>query len=635
VTCLAVAAVLGSLAAAVHAETGIETVSDHTPLKAGEHPRLIFRAGQLDELRKIAATEDGNGVVKRIEQATRLMKTLAYSGGNRTVLKEGGFRAAGHAALYAITGKKKQAAEAFSVLQKQILRYPMASQLGVVERSARLRGATFTYDLCYDAWSPPQRKETREFLAKEIKHALSGFGDPEKPNPADCKHIIAVASGALAQLAILGDGKKDNAAEKRLKQCEEAILHYLNKGVGSAGVGLYGEAQKFAAYGSGILPYAHASRVARGRSFDHHPALKAALSTMVYQTVPGAGIAQYGPPMSGWDRSGVFAEGMYFTPEDKRPGVVWLFHQVGGKKYKGVVRPHQGLYMLMYFPLEIEPKVPDWPRSLYDPEADFVVFRNRFRDKDDLVVSTFKGELRITGMGGRYGARVGQHAFRWGPSQGRIRSQFGLHHGLYRQQVQRTITKPVVDAEDATGVATFHVEGEGKARPPKKEKLSREEKKAGKKAKLLPPNPPAGKFEGTRCVAVDFSDKHQAGGLIVTADRLENLDKVVKAWVLHAGPECKISAEGDTFKITTEHATLTGKVIAKKPVEVSAQSAGEKTWLWNFVSATGPSSEVLVVMTIDKGNAPQIKVKGDGFDAKVTVGKRIIRVRDGKVVFSE
>jgi hypothetical protein len=121
----------------------------------------------------------------------------------------------------------------------------------------------------------------------------------------------------------------------------------------------------------------------------------------------------------------------------------------------------------------------------------------------------------------------------------------------------------------------------------------------------------------------------------VTADRLENLDKVVKAWVLHAGPECKISAEGDTFKITTEHATLTGKVIAKKPVEVSAQSAGEKTWLWNFVSATGPSSEVLVVMTIDKGNAPQIKVKGDGFDAKVTVGKRIIRVRDGKVVFSE
>jgi hypothetical protein len=40
-------------------------------------------------------------------------------------------------------------------------------------------------------------------------------------------------------------------------------------------------------------------------------------------------------------------------------------------------------------------------------------------------------------------------------------------------------------------------------------------------------------------------------------------------------------------------------------------------------------------MTIDRGDAPKIKVKGDGLDAKVTVGKRRIQVRDGKVVFSE
>jgi hypothetical protein len=627
---MAMAVLLAGLAGSTAlAATDIKTVSDHKPLKPGEHPRLIYRSGQLGELRKVAATEDGNAIVERIEQATRLMKTLAFSGGNRTVLKEGGFRAAGHAALYVTTGQKKQAVEAFDVLEKQILNYPMVSRLGVVERANRLYGVAVTYDLCYDAWTAKQRRDTRAFLKKEAKAALEGFGNPDKPNPSDCKHIITLTSGALAQLAILGD-EKDDGARKRLGKCEKAILHYLDKAIGSAGIGLYGEAQKFAAMASGIMPYAHASRIALGRSFDHHPALKTALTTMAYQAVKGAGIPQYGPVMSGWDRSGLFAEGMHFTPEQKRPGVVWLFHQVGGKKYKGVVRPHQGLYMLLYFPLEMEPEAPDWPTHLYDPEADFVLFRNRWRDQNDLVVTAFDGGLRITGMGGRYGARAGKHAFQWAPREGRIRNQFGLHYGLYRQKVERTITKPVVDAKAATGVVTFRVKGEGKARPQKAKK-----KKKNEERKAPPPTPPAGKFEGTRCLAVDFSNAHPSGALIVTADRLANVDKAIKAWILHAGAKCKITAEGDTFKIASSAATLTGKVIAKEPMKVENQSAGHQTWLWNFAGVTGPASEVLVVMTIDRGDAPKIKVKGDGLDAKVTVGKRRIQVRDGKVVFSE
>ncbi len=614
---------------------GVEKVDGHSPLKPGEHPRLIFRAGQLDELRKTAAGEDGNAIVKRIEQATRLMKTLAFSGGNRTVLKEGGFRAAGYGAMYVVSGEKKQAAEAFTVLEKQILNYPMASRLGVVERAARLHGTAFAYDLCYDVWTDKQRKDVRSFLQKEIKHALGGFGNPDKPNPADCKHIITLASAAMAQVAILGD-EKDPAAQKRIDACEKAILHYLDKGIGSEGIGLYGEAQKFSALASGILPYAHASRVALGRSFDKHPALRKALTTLTYQTVPGAGMAQYGPSMSGWDRSGIFAEGMYFTPEEQRPGVVWLFEQIGGKKYKGVVRPHQGLYMLLHFPLGMKAAAPDWPKELYDPEADFVLFRNRWRDTSDVAVTAFKGDLRIVGMGGRFGASEGKHINTYAPKEGRLGSTFTLHNALYQQTLKRTASKPVVDPKDATAMATFNVTGEGKALPPKKEKLSREEKKAGKKPKLLPPNPPAGKLKGTRCVAVDFSDLHKTGALIVVADRLEGADKAIKAWVMHAAPNCKITAEGDAFQVAAPEATLTGKVIAKKPADVEAKFPGGHPWLWNFVSATGPSDEVLVVMTITPtGKTPEIKVKGDGFDAKVTVGKRQIHVRDGKVVFSE
>ncbi len=636
-TCTTLLVALAMLACSpvLSADTAVEKVDGHSPLKPGEHPRLIFRAGQLDKLRKTAATKDGNAIVKRIEQATRLMKTLAFSGGNRTVLKEGGFRAAGYGAMYVLTGQKKQASEAYAVLEKQILNYPMASRLGVVERAARLHGAAITYDLCYDAWTEKQRRDTRNFLQKEIKHALEGFGNPDKPNPADCKHIIALSSAALAQVAILAD-EKDPGEQKRLTACEKAILHYLDKGIGSEGIGLHGEAQKFSALASGILPYAHASRIALGRSFDKHPALRKALTTLTYQAVPGAGVAQYGPPMSGWDRSGIVAGGIHFTPKEKRPGVVWLFEQIGGKKHKGVIRPHQGLYMLRFFPLAMKPAAPDWPRQLYDPEANFVLFRNRWRDTNDVAVTTFKGDLRIVGMGGRFAASEGKHINTYAPREGRLGSTFTLHNGLYQQAFQRTATKPVTDAEDATAMAVFNVRGEGKAKPPKKEKLSREEKRAGKKPKILPPNPPAGKLKGTRCVAVDFSDLHKTGALIVTADRLEGADKAIKAWVMHAAANCKISAEGDTFQIAAPEATLTGKVIAKEPTDVEAKFAGGHPWLWNFAAATGPSDEVLVVMTITPtGKTPEIKVKGDGFDAKVTVGKRKIHVRDGKVVFSE
>ena len=86
-----------------------------------------------------------------------------------------------------------------------------------------------------------------------------------------------------------------------------------------------------------------------------------------------------------------------------RPAVAWLFREVGGGTYHGVVRPHQALYMLGSGLGDIEPASPgrDWARFLCSDRAKLGLFRSRWQDQNDIVAMLHDGALRILGMGAR------------------------------------------------------------------------------------------------------------------------------------------------------------------------------------------------------------------------------------------
>ncbi|MFP4054293.1 MAG: hypothetical protein ACLFV7_10580 [Phycisphaerae bacterium] len=613
----------------------VKKVEDHKAPASGEHPRLILRTNDIEDLRKTAATEKGKAVVYRIRQATKLMNAIRVTGGNRDVLKEAGFKAAGFASIHILTGEKKDAAESARIVLNEIASYPMPSRLAPMERISRLHGAAIAYDLASPAWNAADRKAVRGFLSKEARYMLENLGNPSKIELDRYEQILAATAAGIVHLTLL-DGADDTAANKALDQIEKAVIRYLDEAIGEKGIGKFGGAQKYAALASGILPFAHANRLVRGRDIGHHPALQQALPSMVYQTVPKAGIAQYGRPASAWDRSGIFAEAISLTPQDQRPAVDWLFRSVGGDKYQGVVRPHQGLYMLMYYPLDITPAAPDWKPFLRDDQANVFLFRNRFKDEGDFVVTLLDGNLRMTGKGGRFASRQGAHVRMYAPHQGRIENFFGFHPDLYRASMSRKVSHFESADDGSTAVVTLAISGQADRKKefiePKRKKRKKDKGKEEEPKKI--PVPEVGKFSGSRSLAVDYTGKSGADVLIVLADRIEGADDAVKPWIMHVGAECRIEAEGNTFTVIRNDVKLRGTVIASDPdkTSVSAPFCTPNPQLWNFISATGTANEYLVVMTVDSGKAPQVKVSGKGLDAKVTIGGRKVSVKDGNIV---
>ena len=111
----------------------------NVPVKAGEHPRILFRKGQLPDLRARANTPFGQAC-------------LAKMGGP-----------VGLGMRYQLFGDAKVAAEAFEQVTGLVNQGWHSDQFGN-NVGARMEQAALTYDLCYDAWTPGQRNKVENYL---------------------------------------------------------------------------------------------------------------------------------------------------------------------------------------------------------------------------------------------------------------------------------------------------------------------------------------------------------------------------------------------------------------------------------------------------------------------------------------
>lgn len=343
------------------------------------------------------------------------------------------------------------------------------------------------------------------------------------------------------------------------------------------------------------------------------------------------------------------ARGYPIVPEKYKPALLWAWnHEVGidgpasaGRLFAEGGRDLDQALAFVNYPLGDEPVHPSKVMPLHW-EAEtfgFFAFRNRWKNADDFVAQVF---LKSRPIGGWNHANAGAwrlwglgHEWSVGPTSraaNRIEESVvllpedNIQTGLGGQK-ELLKTRP-----DGSAVLVADMNDHYSARGKKGQKIF--------DANLLRNKDGRGEsgITGKRAFAFDYSGLSGSPCLVVLVDDIEGGNK--KEWIFQRS-EGKLAVQKDGFTLDKGDANLKATFAAPTKVSVSIpdrtttwQQHGTNERKWNAVLATGGDS-FFVVMTIQKGDPPAVKIDGTGADATVTVGKRTVRWDGKKIILGE
>jgi hypothetical protein len=140
------------------------------------------------------------------------------------------------------------------------------------------------------------------------------------------------------------------------------------------------------------------------------------------------------------------------------------------------------------------------------------------------------------------------------------------------------------------------------------------------------------KLTWIRSFGVDYSQSSGSPGLFVIADEFKgNIDHPTfadKTWIMHTVGTVTLGK--NRFLIRSKNgATLQGTFILPDSVKLRI----EKTSAGSKIVASGDNI-FWVVMTIQKGTPPEVKVTGTGLDKVVRIGKQEITYQQDRIFWS-
>jgi hypothetical protein len=431
-------------------------VPDFTAPKPGEHPRLFFRKSDVAELRRRAATPEGQAIVRRLRfllnggdgetmPTAKRPVDAAFGDQSKPVPLPPGAYTIGHAAgygmLYQLTGDKK-----FAELGKQCFewafdgvrdrddkgRYSWKKPTGALRCGPSLAAYAIGYDLCYDGWDENfRRKVTEAFMNyNEGPHeSLESCALGKRQNPKS-NHWGAEIGAGLALLAIAGDPGADDARVKQwLAGNAKCVQRLLTEGWGDHGFFAEGDGPGSISSDTAFIPMLQAWRVAGGKDFIT-PRPNAQWMTLKWAmlTLPGAKPAfplrgTYGHNVfsrTGLSGSGTFAQGFGAIADEFKPALLWTYnHTFKSSDDKAGAPcdtisdyPHRAVLALVNWPFGMAGQNPGdvLPRAVADKHFGFYMFRNRWQDEKDIVVTALTksakgnysvpgGEIMVWGLG--------------------------------------------------------------------------------------------------------------------------------------------------------------------------------------------------------------------------------------------
>jgi hypothetical protein len=420
-------------------------VKDFKPVVAGEHPRLFFRKGDLPELKRRAATPDGQAIIKRLREQLNGSDgesmptqynpaTQAYAGGFKAGVGAYTFsHGAGFGFLYQLTGDKKYADLARECVEKAFAgqrsgddRYAWVGPGGELRAGPTIGWTAVAYDLCYDGWEP----EFRQKVALAIQNysdvkggernkaegiTLRGMILTPVQGPGSNHYGAVVGGTGLAVLAIQGDpGTDDKLTTQYVTAVEKQIERHFLAGWGDGGYYKEGWGASRVGTQGAFLCLLQAMRVAHGLDFVNVERTNANYITMVPRVLLTVGNPAsfpyrsnmgptYGNPEigsleqhTGMSNGGYFSEGFGAISDRYKPALLWAYNHMyaPNNKYNFDTigsYPHRAMLALVNWPTftggkEANPATV-MPLATRDTMYEFFAFRNRFQDNDDVVTS--------------------------------------------------------------------------------------------------------------------------------------------------------------------------------------------------------------------------------------------------------
>ena len=426
-------------------------------------------------------------------------------------------------------------------------------------------------------------------------------------------------------------------------------------------------------FGQTLTPYADARlSVARFLAHGVLDERRDGTAALVWQSFNG-GNYNGTPP-------GFIRAGFRFTPEEYKPALLWFWNRMHGvdeddpESYVKLLDGADVVQTFVNYPLDpktglcsIKPRHPDeaFPKTWRCEDKGLYVFRNRWRDKGDIVLQIYANQLMSKGHGqpDAGGVRLHGLGYDWtNDSSGK--------GGAYRWVQNVVVLPPDVGMKRATGLATsWRDETNGSGRVSIDMSLVYKGVRGHSAVGIWPPDPiPPGEVRGLRAVAADYSGKCGAPALFVFVDKIEGGPDRFWLWNPPTGgggrvknrraKGLRVEAGANTFTIRQDKASLRAVFVAPGDAEVKspgtihvrdfstkeARALRKKDRNYKpdpspmavpIAAKAEPGESFFVIMTLQEGPAPEVKVvKGAGLDAVVRVGKRQVRF-DGENVLIE
>ena len=417
-------------------------------------------------------------------------------------------------------------------------------------------------------------------------------------------------------------------------------------------------------FGQTLTPYADARlSVARFLSHGLLDERRNGTAALVWQSFNGGNY--HGTP------PGFIRAGFRFTPEEYRPALLWLWNRMAGvdegdpESYVRLLDNADVVQTFVNYPLDpktglcsIKPRHPDeaFPKTWRCEDKGLYVFRNRWRDKGDIVLQVYANQLMSKGHGQPDAGGVRLHGL--GRDWTNDSSGKG---GAYRWLQNVVVLPPDVGMKRATGVATaWGGETNGSGRVSINMDLVYKGVRGHSAVGIWPADPiPPGEVRGVRAVAADYSGKCGAPALFVFVDKIEGGPERAWLWNPPGSGDLRVDTEKNTFTIRQGKASLRAvfvtpcDTVVRSPGTINvrdfstkeAQALRKKDRHYQpepspmevpIAVKAAPGESFFAVMTLQEGPAPEVKVvKGAGLDAVVRVGGRQVRFDGANVLIED
>jgi len=422
-------------------------VENFKPPKGDEHPRLLFRRGDLPQLKKKAETPEGKAILKRLRflldgKNGETMPTVFRAPENEIDPDTPGVYTMGHVAgyglLYQLTGDKKYAELGRQCFEKALdgardrdYRYSFRKPGGPLRAGPSVGWYAVGYDLCHDGWDESTREKygraiaeyredscsPRENLTSDLDVLARGtrflgpnFRRYRGTLPSSNHFGLQVGGAALALMAVSGEKWVDqDYIDKLIAVNEQSMIGNVTDGFGDGGFFAEGDGTGSMASQIAYLSGLQAWKNTTGKDFVNveRPNVRMLTLKWIYLTIIRDGEPEFWPirgcyggnvwARKGLSGAGYFAIGFGGVSREHQAAMRWYYDRfmaesdaaAGHPCDTASYHPHLAVCAFVNWPVDIEPKNPAevLPLCYRDSLRSFYAWRNRWQDENDTIVS--------------------------------------------------------------------------------------------------------------------------------------------------------------------------------------------------------------------------------------------------------